>query len=118
MKKFTLLAIGEAFRYQNEEYSKTGPLTASRLANGQSRMIPRHALVETVGEGTTQTQAAQQCSALDGAQVREAFEHYHAGCLEWLRLAQEELSAETTDQIRAALVLAKRRFLAELKLPE
>ena len=116
MKKFTLLAVGESFRYQGEEYSKTGPLTASRSANGQSRMIPRHALVETVGEVTTPATPAETLPELAGAQVREAFESYHAGCLEWLRLAEQELSAETSMRIREALRQAEQRFLTELKL--
>ena len=115
MKKFTLLAVGETFRYQGEEYSKTGPLTAARLTNGQSRMIPRHALVETSGERTTPAAPATELPELAGAQVREAFEHYHAGCLEWLRLAEQELSPETATRIREALEQARERFLTDLK---
>ena len=116
MKKFTLLAVGETFRYQGEEYSKTGPLTAARLANAQSRMIPRHALVETSGEGTAQAKPVEERPELAAPLVREAFEHYHAGCLEWLRLAEQELPAETAARIRAALEQARQRFLAELRL--
>ena len=41
--KFYLLPIGEQFTYQDINYTKSGPLTASSDVNGENKMIPRSA---------------------------------------------------------------------------
>ena len=43
--KFPHLPLGQRFVYQDERYTKTGPLTASRERDGGQRMIPRSAAV-------------------------------------------------------------------------
>jgi hypothetical protein len=114
MKKFTLLAVGEDFAYQGEDYSKTGPLTAARHSDGSSRMIPRHALVQPHGAKPSEQAESPSKASLDAAQVQEAFAHYHAGCLEWLRLAEQELHPDTAARIRQAMEQAQQRLLADL----
>ncbi|MBE0511140.1 MAG: hypothetical protein IBX49_10490, partial [Gammaproteobacteria bacterium] len=103
MKKFTLLAVGEDFAYQGEDYSKTGPLTAARHSDGASRMIPRHALVEPHRSSPLEKTSPASPATLDATRVYQALEQYHAGCLEWLHLAEQELQPETAAQIRRAM---------------
>lgn len=112
MKKFTLLAIGEAFEYQGEQYTKTGPLTASR-SNGSQRMIPRSAAVAPLS-GSASTAAKIEAKQLSVEQVLEAFEHYHKGCLEWLAMT-EKADPALAATIREAMTEARERFLTELQ---
>lgn len=112
MKKFTLLAVGEAFEFQGERYTKSGPLTASRSDNGSQRMIPRSAVVVPLAESASVTQAIGDKS-LPAEQVLEAFAHYHKGCIEWLAMT-EKVDAALAATIREAMETAKTRFLAEL----
>jgi hypothetical protein len=116
MKKFTLIPVGENFEFQGERYSKTGPLTASSVDGKRQRMIPRSAMVKSLSAPEEpETPPAAQCATLDAATTLSAFEQYHNGCLEWLRLAEKELSEETAGQIRAAMDCARTRLLAQLK---
>ncbi|MFO7594137.1 MAG: hypothetical protein R6X15_08860 [Pseudomonadota bacterium] len=117
MKRFTLLPLGECFEYQGEQYSKTGPLTATKLKDNRRRMIPRSAMVMPLTDTAAPPPPdTSKSSTLDAAATLAAFEHYHNGCLEWLRLAEKELSRETAEQIRTALETAQRRFVQELGL--
>ena len=116
MKKFIHLAIGDTFHFQGEDYSKTGPLTATGLSDNRQRMIPRSAMVRPLQSGAELPTTDNPAVTLDGARVLEAFEHYHAGCLEWLRLAEQELSAEHSVQIRLAMTQARERLLSDLGL--
>ena len=119
MKKFTLVPVGECFEYQGEQYSKTGPLTAISLTTNNRRMIPRSAMVAPIqsgGQAIPEQESAGETFKIDSDRLREAFEHYHVGCIEWLALAEKELSAETAAQIREALQTAQQRFLSELGL--
>ncbi|HEY9148090.1 MAG TPA: hypothetical protein VIQ22_03680 [Gammaproteobacteria bacterium] len=115
MKKFTLLPVGDCFEYQGEQYSKTGPLTACNLSTNRQRMIPRSALIKPLGAAEPAVPQTEVAATLDAAATLTAFEHYHNGCREWLRLAEQELSAETATQIRQAMETARERFLAELQ---
>jgi hypothetical protein len=112
MKKFSLLPIGEAFEYQGERYTKSGPLTASR-SDGSSRMIPRSAVVSPLS-GSAPPAPAMTAKQLPVPQVLEAFEHYHKGCLEWLAMT-EQVDAALAATIREAMDAARERFLAELQ---
>ena len=113
MKKFSLLAIGDTFEFQGERYTKSGPLTASRLENGSQRMIPRSAVVAPLS-GAASPAAPIEAKQLPADQVLEAFEHYHKGCLEWLAMT-EKVDAALAASIREAMETAKERFLEELK---
>ena len=112
MKKFTQLVTGDSFEYQGKTYLKTGPLTACDTDNGSQRMIPRSALVLPF---TDKSPAPAQIEErqLPADEVMAAFEHYHAGCLEWLRLT-DEADPSLAEKIREAMALARERFLTEL----
>ncbi|MGM0594381.1 MAG: hypothetical protein ACQETD_07590 [Pseudomonadota bacterium] len=117
MKKFTLIPVGDCFEYQGKHYSKTGPLTAVSLEGNRQRMIPRSALVAPLGDETPSAPATLARNVrLDAETVMAAFEQYHNGCLEWLRLAEQELTPATATQIRTALDQARARFSRQLDL--
>jgi hypothetical protein len=48
--RFPQLKIGQRFSFQNEIYTKTGPVTASREGSGEQRMIMRSAEVGLLDE--------------------------------------------------------------------
>lgn len=117
MKKFTLIPVGECFEYQGKQYSKSGPLTAIALSSNRQRMIPRSAMVMPVTAESAAAAAGEPqptAFSLDSSDVENAFELYHNGCTEWLRLAEKELSEETARQIREALEASRKRFLSDL----
>lgn len=117
MKKFTLLPVGECFEYQGEQYSKTGPLIATNLKDNHRRMIPRSAMVMPLTDTAVPPPPdTSKSTTLDAASTLAAFEHYHCGCLDWLRLAEKEMSSETTEQIRTAMEQARQRFIQDLGL--
>lgn len=48
--RFPQVKIGQRFSFQNEDYTKTGPLTASKEGSGEQRMIMRSAEVALLDE--------------------------------------------------------------------
>lgn len=100
--KINLIPIGTRFEYEGQIYTKTGPITASADSGGQ-RMIPRYATLRPVGEMPPAPPLPPDRS-VDAAQVRVAFEAYHAVAL---RL--------TDDFARAELEQARQRFLSALE---
>lgn len=108
MMKFVLLPVGECFEYQNERYSKTGPLTAANLENNHQRMIPRSALVMPLSS-TVEPEPVPDSDTppLDTETVATAFAQYHETCLQLM-------AGNDTDEtaIRQQLEQARQRFLA------
>ena len=51
--KFPQVSIGQRLLFQGEGYVKVGPLTARRERDGETRLIPRSALVELPRAGET-----------------------------------------------------------------
>lgn len=47
--KFTQISIGQPFRYQGETLVKVGPMTACNEGGGNTRLIPRSAVVTAIG---------------------------------------------------------------------
>ncbi|PVV09838.1 MAG: hypothetical protein B6D77_09220 [gamma proteobacterium symbiont of Ctena orbiculata] len=63
--RFPHLKIGQQFEYQGKRYTKTGPLTASEEATGESAMIRRSAevtLVDGAASGVLEKQVKQSFS--------------------------------------------------------
>ncbi len=48
--RFPQVKIGQRFTFQNEVYTKTGPVTASKEGSGEQRMIMRSAEVSLLDE--------------------------------------------------------------------
>lgn len=102
--KIDLLPLGARFQWKGIVYTKIGPMTASGESGGVA-FIPKHAvLTPAPGEEfpTPPPEAATQ--ALDAAKVKMAFESYHQTALTLTDAAG-----------RAALEMARKRFLAEIR---
>jgi len=105
--RFTQLPIGDHFEYDNERYSKTGPLTAVNLENNRQRMIPRSALVTPLSATTKSEPAPESDITLDTETIAAAFTRYHETCLQLLAENGTDATA-----IRQQLEQERKRFLA------
>ncbi len=109
--RFSLLPIGDRFEFQNEHYSKNGPLTAVNLKTNQQRMIPRSSLVTPLSQTPATETATLTVKTVDAGTVAAAFDQYHRECLRWL--AQER----TNDpELEEKLEQARQHFLADCGL--
>jgi hypothetical protein len=100
--RFSLLPIGDRFEFQNETYSKSGPLTAVNLKNNQQRMIPRSSLVTPLSATTATQPTTPTVKRLDAEAVSAAFTQYHQACLQLLSQDVENGAdlQETLEQMR------------------
>jgi hypothetical protein len=101
--KFPALPIGQAFTWQGEVYSKTGPISATHRESGQSRMIPRSATVAPLGESPV-TAPAPLSVQIDQARAVAALEALHRRVLEIVSPLLTDLA--TRPQVEAALAAA------------
>jgi hypothetical protein len=58
--RFPQVKIGQRFTFQNEIYTKTGPVTASREGSGDQRMIMRSAEVSLLDEAGKAVPSSKQ----------------------------------------------------------
>jgi hypothetical protein len=107
--KFPQLPIGERFEYQGATLVKIGPLTACADHGGDSRLIPRSAVV-TPTAAPMATPAAAPTLTL--ALVREAL----ATCEVRWRVAVGGLDEHARVAIEAALVAAQHELIERLGL--
>ncbi|MCU7846249.1 MAG: polysulfide reductase chain A [Candidatus Thiodiazotropha sp. (ex Monitilora ramsayi)] len=66
--RFPQVKVGQRFSFQGDDYTKTGPLTASREGTGEQRMIMRSAevtLLDTAGEAIPPTKQQYTRSELE-----------------------------------------------------
>jgi len=99
--KIHQLPIGARFRFEGEEYAKTGPLVGTRTQDGRQRLIPRHAVLEPLDAFADAP--APKGATLARADVLAAFESFAAEC-----------ALMVGDEGRAALSAARERFLKAL----
>jgi hypothetical protein len=107
--KFPQLPIGERFEYQGETLVKIGPMTACNDCGGDSRLIPRSAVVIPTGAPTA---TPPTVPTLTQALVREALATWD----ERWRTAIGGLDEATQVALEAALVAARREFADRLGL--
>ena len=107
--KFQQLPQGARFEYAGQVYTKVGPLTAA-ADNGQTRMIPRFAVLAPA-DGAAPLPPAPQ-GPIPREQVLAALDGYHDACLAWL--AQAELTPYQAQSLRDRLHAARQRFLDSL----
>ena len=66
--RFPQVKVGQRFSFQGDDYTKTGPLTASKEGSGEQRMIKRSAevtLLDTAGEPIPSTKQRYTRSELE-----------------------------------------------------
>lgn len=91
--KFYLLPIGEKFSYQGTEYTKSGPLTASNNANGESKMIPRSANIQSSVEIKTDKTESPEQGELSVSDVINVINIFYQDASDNLKEMQAELSS-------------------------
>jgi hypothetical protein len=104
--KFSQIPPGQRFIYEGDQYLKVGPLTACREPQGQTRLIPRSAVVSPVDRdgGTPDPSAAVPAwlsSALDAYEQRLRALILPADC---------ESDTEHSVRLELALNAARRAF--------
>lgn len=104
--KFPLLPLGARFQFQGRVYVKTGPLLGTPEDGGETRVIPRWAVLQPVGEAARPAAPPPADQPLEAAQVMAAFDEYHARCV--------QLLADAPVERRQALEEARRAFLERL----
>ena len=74
--KIHQMPIGTRFRYEGEEYTKTGPM----IAGGKSgqRLIPKHAVLTPIGDLTASS--TPQADTIARSIVIDAFDSFYARC--------------------------------------
>jgi hypothetical protein len=107
--KFTHLSPGQRFRWRNQIFSKTGPLTAVAESDGRTQMIPRSAVTLPVDALIAEPQPGP---ALSPEQVTAALDEMTAA-LERLAGA---LEAESAAMLRTAIADGKARFRERIGL--
>jgi len=109
--KFPQLPVGRRFQYQGETLVKVGPLTACGERGGNTRMIPRSALVVPLSEGPDRS--AGEHSDSDRSRLQVALGHFEA---RW-RAALQALDEPARGLIEPALAEAQSDLLKELSPP-
>jgi hypothetical protein len=104
--KFPQVPIGERFEYKGDTLVKIGPMTACSAGGGESRLIPRSAVVVPTGTPVAAPKA------LTPALVEEAL----AACEGRWRAAVGGLDESCRVGIEAALVAAQQELSERLGL--
>jgi len=107
--KFPQVPVGERFDYQGETLVKTGPMTACNERGGDTRLIPRSAVVRPVG---ATPEAQPVAPILTQALVREALAAFDAR----LRSSIGAMDQADRGPIGAALAAARRELAERLGL--
>ncbi|WP_295584104.1 hypothetical protein [uncultured Lamprocystis sp.] len=105
--KFPHLPLGQRFVYQDERYTKTGPMTASRERDGAQRMIPRSAAVLPGDAATREAPAA----ADPGGAWQAALNAYEMA----LRRGLGPLDLDLEERFEASLATARAVFIAAIR---
>ncbi len=111
--KFPHLPIGAQFKFESKVYTKVSPLVASAEDGSGQRVIPRYAVLRTIGE-LVQATAASHSRQLDLDKVRAAFACFEADAM---RLLGEVCGDDVRrcDAFKAELAEAGQQFLDALR---
>lgn len=102
--KFTQIPVGQRFSYQGEALVKVGPMTACNEGGGNTRLIPRAAVVAAIG--AAEVPAPQASTRLDVEEIDAALARFEA---RW-RAALAGLDAAAQRQMEPALVSAQQEL--------
>ena len=103
--KFQLLKPGDRFIYEDEVYFKSTPLVAINEASGETRLIPRSALLKQVEVSNKPDQAVSALDKTIQAALIQSSEDFIQGLdkivslSETDRLAIQKLYEETTARL-------------------
>jgi len=107
--KFPHLQPGQRFRWQDQVYSKTGPLTAVAEADGKTRMFSRSAVVAPV-DGSTHKPTA---GLLEPDRVRIALDAMTSQLQDAVQVLAKDAGAEQAETVRRAVEKARQQFIQQ-----
>ncbi len=107
--RFRDLPSGAPFRYQGEDYIKTGPLAATPRSGGNERLIARSAVVD-LPSAITPPPTQVPIGIADAAAVRAALAALHDAA------QQQLLAAGSSAADRQALTALRDQWLRQLGL--
>jgi hypothetical protein len=107
--KFPHLQPGQRFRWQDQVYSKTGPLTAVAEADGKTRMFSRSAVVAPL-DGSTQKPTV---GLLEPDRVRMALDAMTSQLEDAVQTLAKDAGAEHAETVRRAVEKAKQQFIEQ-----
>lgn len=113
--KFYLVPIGEQFSFAGQDYTKSGPLTASAETDGKSKMIPRSANVKLLSSVAPILQESVNDKLVSAVDVSNAVSAYHNECLECLGNIQSEISKNLFDDISDKMNIAYAELVNNIK---
>lgn len=108
--KFTQLQPGQRFRWHDQLYCKTGPLTAVAEAGGNTRMFSRSAVI-TLLDGSPTPEPATR--ALDPERVRTALDAMTSRLEETAGALAEDAGMEHGETLRRAIEEARQDFMQQ-----
>ena len=108
--KFPHLQPGQRFRWRDQIYSKTGPLTAVAEADGNTRMFSRSAIVTPL-DGSVAMEPV--FPSLTPDQVREALDTLASRLEEAIQAISEDVGVEHTAMLRRAVAEAREGFIEQ-----
>lgn len=108
--KFTQLQPAQRFRWHDQIYCKTGPLTGVAEANGNTRMFSRSAVVTLLDGSATQEPAPR---ALDPERVRAALDAMAARLEETAGALAEDAGMQHAQTLRRAIEEARQGFIQQ-----
>jgi len=111
--KFSQVPIGEMFNYQGNDYTKSGPLTATTESDGKSKLIPRSANVKLL-KSESVTEADKDDKLIPTSELVKAVSEYHEQSLDFIATFKNEISNETIADIQIQLNNYYQSLLAKL----
>ena len=108
--KFYLVPVGEVFIFQGENFTKSGPLTASAEVDGKTRMIPRSANVQLLNVMEPDAEKQEKEKLISSTDALNAAKQYHQACMSELENIQKELTPQLYDKLLENINTAYQNF--------
>jgi len=108
--KFYLVPIGEQFSFQDKDYTKSGPLTASAESDGENKMIPRSANVTLLNSRAVIEEKVSNEKFISIIDAASAVSAYHAQCLKCLDSIKSEVDKNIFYKIETKIDMAYREL--------
>jgi len=107
--KFPHLQPGQRFRWEDQVYSKTGPLTAIAEADGKTRMFSRSAVVAPLDSSTQEPTNG----LLEPDRVRMALDAMTSQLKDAVQALAKDAGAEHAETVRRAVEKARQHFIQQ-----
>ena len=112
--KFGQLPTGKRLRYRGETYLKDSPLQARRESDGNTKLIPRSAIITPLDtEGVPITELPTR---IEREHIEPALKTLEAELITAITRIEPALNADQQRQLQAAITSSNAHFLKRLAL--